>query len=150
MTASTPTRPWHLLAEKAQRAADDARQALQACLDKLNQLHSAEQRLSGMLSDYRHRHQQQLRDGQLMSDQINSQRFIQQLQQLHFHAMREVAQCRVQRDQLQQQLVAAQLELDKMRKLVEQEQQRVARKGEKAEAKRLDEMAVMRFRVQQV
>jgi flagellar export protein FliJ len=150
MTASTPTRPWHLLAEKAQRAADDARQALQTNHDKLVQLQSAEQRLSGMLSDYRHRHQQQLRDGQIMSDQINSQRFIQQLQQLHIHAMREVAQCRAQHDHLQRQLLLTQQELEKMKKLVEHEHQRAVRQGEKTEARRLDEMAVMRFRMQQV
>lgn len=150
MQDATPTRPWHLLVNKAQRRTDDARHALQANQEKLTHLQSAEQRLSGMLSDYRHRHQQQLRDGQLMGDQLNSQRFIQQLQQLHIHAMREVAQCRAQGDHLQRLLLQAQLELDKMKKLVEQEQQRAVQSAEKAEAKRLDDMAVMRFRIQGV
>ncbi len=150
MQDSTPTRPWRLLVEKAQRRTDEARQTLQANQEKLTQLQSAEQRLSGMLSDYRHRNQQQLRDGQLMGDQLNSQRFIQQLQQLHIHAMREVAQCRAQGDHLQRLLLQAQLELDKMKKLVEQEQQQALRRGEKAEARRLDDMAVMRFRTQNV
>ena len=113
------------------------------------QLTATEQRLSLMLVDYRERHRQQLQAGQLMGDQINSQRFIQQLQQLHTHAMREAHQCEAQCAQHQKTLVRMQLELDKMKKLAEQDDKRLHKLAEKVEARRLDEMAVMRFRFRQ-
>ena len=83
MNTSPHARPWALFVEKAARDLEDARAALQAAQSRLAQLTATEQRLSLMLVDYRERHRQQLQAGQLMGDQINSQRFIQQLQQLH-------------------------------------------------------------------
>lgn len=146
MNPSSQARPWALLVDKATRDADDARVALHEAQTRLSQLTATEQRLSLMLADYRERHRQQLREGQLMGDQVNSQRFIQQLQQLHIHAMREARQCETQCAQLQQTLVRMQIELDKMKKLAEQEHRRLGKLVEKAEARRLDEAAVMRFR----
>ncbi len=150
MTTSTTARPWHLLVEKAARQAEDCQKAWQDSQVRLQQLQATEQRLGVMLGDYRERHRQQLQVGQLMGDQINSQRFIHQLTQLHLHAQREAAVCAAQCAQQQQALQQAQRELDKMRKLAEQEQQRQRRLGEKVEARRLDDMAVMRFRLRQI
>jgi len=149
MNTSPQARPWALLVEKAARDLEDARAALQAAQSRLAQLTATEQRLSLMLVDYRERHRQQLQAGQLMGDQINSQRFIQQLQQLHTHAMREAHQCEAQCAQHQKTLVRMQLELDKMKKLAEQDDKRLHKLAEKVEARRLDEMAVMRFRFRQ-
>ena len=149
MNTSPQARPWALLVEKAARDLEDARAALQAAQSRLAQLTATEQRLSLMLADYRERHRQQLEAGQLMGDQINSQRFIQQLQQLHTHAMREAHQCEAQCAQHQKTLVRMQLELDKMKKLAEQDDKRLHKLAEKVEARRLDEMAVMRFRFRQ-
>ncbi len=149
MNTSPQARPWALLVEKAARDLEDARAALQAAQSRLAQLTATEQRLSLMLADYRERHRQQLQAGQLMGDQINSQRFIQQLQQLHTHAMREAHQCEAQCAQHQKTLVRMQLELDKMKKLAEQDDKRLHKLAEKVEARRLDEMAVMRFRFRQ-
>jgi flagellar export protein FliJ len=149
MNTSPQARPWALLVERAARDLEDARAALQAAQSRLAQLTATEQRLSLMLADYRERHRQQLQAGQLMGDQINSQRFIQQLQQLHTHAMREAHQCEAQCAQHQKTLVRMQLELDKMKKLAEQDDKRLHKLAEKVEARRLDEMAVMRFRFRQ-
>lgn len=149
MNTSPQARPWALLVEKAARDLEDARAALQAAQSRLAQLTATEQRLSLMLADYRERHRQQLQAGQLMGDQINSQRFIQQLQQLHTHAMREAHQCEAQCAQHQKTLVRMQFELDKMKKLAEQDDKRLHKLAEKVEARRLDEMAVMRFRFRQ-
>lgn len=149
MNTSPQARPWALLVERAARDLEDARAALQAAQSRLAQLTATEQRLSLMLADYRERHRQQLQAGQLMGDQINSQRFIQQLQQLHTHAMREAYQCEAQCAQHQKTLVRMQLELDKMKKLAEQDDKRLHKLAEKVEARRLDEMAVMRFRFRQ-
>ena len=150
MPPTRPLRPWHVLVEKAHTACEDAHRSVLASQDKLAHLQATEKRLRGMLNDYRVRYQQQLRQGQLMGDQINSQRFIQQLQQLHVHSLRELAQCQLQCQQLQQRLATARREHEKMKKLVEQERARESQWQAAVEAKRLDEMAVMRFRLQQL
>jgi flagellar export protein FliJ len=149
MNTSLPTRPWPLLVEKALRDVDDSRKALHEAQARVTQLQATEQRLFGMLNDYRERHRQQLHQGQLMGDQVNSQRFILQLQQLHLHAQREAKLSEAMCMQKQQTLVRMQTELEKMQKLAEQELCRQKKAASKAEDKRLDEMAVMRFRLYQ-
>ena len=149
MNTSLPTRPWPLLVEKALRDVHDSRKLLHEAQARLTQFQATGERLFGMLNDYRERHRQQLQQGQLMGDQVNSQRFILQLQQLHLHAQREAKLSEAMCMQKRQALVRMQTELEKMQKLAEQELSRQKKAASKAEDKRLDEMAVMRFRLYQ-
>ncbi len=136
---------WSLLVLKAQRAHQEAQQALAQAQAREAQLIAAEQRVQAMLAEYRRRHTAGLEDGQLMADTLNERQFMSQLQLLLDQSMRATTQARHLCEAQARAVVAARAEVDKAEKLQAHARQRERVWRDRAEQKAQDDLATLRF-----
>ncbi len=136
---------WSLLLLKAQRALQDAQQALARAQAREAQLLASEQRVQAMLAEYRRRQRAVLEDGQMMADTLNDRQFVSQLQQLLDQSMRASTQARIHREAQAQAVLAARAEVDKAEKLQAHARAREQVWRARAEQKAQDDLATMRF-----
>lgn len=137
---------WSLLLLKAQRAHQDAQQALAVARAREAQLVASEHRVRSMLAEYRRRHNEALAgDGQIMADTLNDRHFMSQLQSLLDQSLRASSQARRQREAQAQAALAARAEVDKAEKLQGHARARERVWADRVEQKAQDDLATMRF-----
>ncbi len=144
MNPPTPD-AWSLLVQKAQRALQACEQQLAQARAREAQLRASEQRVQAMLMEYRRRHDEGQAEGQLMADNLNTRQFIAQLQQLLDQSLRATTAARAQCEAAAQSVLQARQELQKAEKLQEHVRQRDRALAARAEQKRADELATLRY-----
>lgn len=136
---------WSLLLLKAQRAHQDAQQALAVAQAREAQLLASEERVRTMLAEYRRRHADGMAGGQMMADTLNERHFMSQLQSLLDQSLRATAQARRQREAQAQVVLRTRAEVDKAEKLQVHARAREQVWRDRADQKAQDDLATMRF-----
>ncbi len=136
---------WSLLVQKAQRALQSCEQQLAQARAREAQLRASEQRVQAMLMEYRRRHDEGQAEGQLMADSLNQRQFIAQLQLLLDQSLRATTAARGQCEAAGQSVLLARQELQKAEKLQEHVRQRDRALVARAEQRRDDELATLRY-----
>lgn len=149
MSAAPPRACWPVLVRKAESNVETCRGRLSQADAAHRRLEATAQRLQQMMDEYRQRHAQAQQQETLMRDTLDQRQFISQLNQLAAKVAGDLAraqeQCRVERAAL---LVAEQ-ERTKMQKLLEQQNGVWRAAQAKAEQRRSDEQAILRFQWQE-
>lgn len=136
---------WSLLVLKASRALQDAQQQSAQGQARLEQLLASESKIQAMLIDYRRQHLERGADPKLMADDLNHRQFLAQLQQVLDRAVRATSAARRDCERLAQAVLAARRELDKAEKLEAHAREKERRLAGRAEQKRQDDLATMRY-----
>ncbi len=136
---------WSLLVLKASRALQDAQQRAAQGQSRLEQLQASEARVQAMLIEYRRQHLERGADPKLMADDLNHRQFMAQLQQVLDRAVRATSAARRECEQQGQAVLAARRELDKAEKLEAHARERERQLAGRAEQKRQDDLATMRY-----
>jgi flagellar export protein FliJ len=141
----TPRQCWSVLIQKAQREKASAQQALAQAQEQLERLQGNEVRIDQMMADYQAQHESVQSQSHNMADSLNYRRFIDQLDGLRARVQRDVTASMAQRERLRKAVLALEVELNKLGKLQEQDQQKHQQLLDKREQNRMDEWGVMRF-----
>lgn len=135
--------PWPVLAEQAQVKLNEVDGLWRQAKAALAEAESQRARIVVMLTEYRLKLTQFERQSNL-SDSVNCRQFLAQLIELDVQAQLQVQKMQVAVNLVVEQVKAARIDLDKMKKLVERENQQQQRQAAKSAQRRIDEIATLR------
>jgi flagellar biosynthesis chaperone FliJ len=137
------TSAWPVLAEQAQKRVAELEAKVRAAKDQEQQLKDQLMRVTNMVSEYRIKQHDLERSGTL-ADSVNCRQFLSQLSGVAVTAETNYMRYASVVFALNQQLKAAYIEQEKMKKLVEREKKAQRQLADKQAQKSLDDLATMR------
>lgn len=136
---------WPVLAQKARDAVTQAQTELAQAQDKVLQLQASLEKVSRMYEEYRKQEITPAATGLGMQDRMNQRQFMNQLLSLQQRVRQDLGAAQSVVEQQRKKVILAELETQKMDKLVEHDRQSVRKTLDRQDQARLDELGVMRF-----
>ena len=134
---------WPALAEQAHKKVLELEATLREAKAKEEQLNQQWLRVTNMVGEYRLK-QQELERSANLADSVNCRQFLSQLIDVSVEAERTYLRAVSVRYAMVAQLKAANIELEKMKKLVEREKKANSQLAEKKAQRAMDDIATMR------
>ncbi len=136
---------WPVLVKKANDEVIQLQNELGQALAKVEQLQASHQRLCHMYDEYRLKEQQTQTEVLGMQASMNQRQFMVQLLTLQQRVALDLSRAHSQVAELRKKRILADVELQKMQALEEQDLQAVRRDQQKYEQRQLDELGVRQF-----
>ena len=136
---------WPVLVKKANDEVIQLQTELSQALARVDQLQASHQRLCAMYDEYRLKEQNTQTEALGMQASVNQRQFMVQLLNLQQRVALDVSKAQTNVAQLRKKRILADIELQKMQALEEQDQQAVRRDHQKHEQRQLDELGVRQF-----
>jgi flagellar export protein FliJ len=136
---------WPVLVNKAEDAVKEAQNDIIQALARVGQLEDSHQRLCKLYDEYRL--EEQARDGTVMGMQasMNHRQFMAQLLNLQQRVVLDLGKAQTTLAQMRKKRLLAEIELQKMQSLVEQDNKAVAQDVKRYEQQQMDELGVQQF-----
>ena len=136
---------WPVLVKKAEEAVNEAQNDIIQALARVEQLEASHQRLCKLYDEYRL--QEQTRDAPVMGMQasMNHRQFMAQLLNLQQRVVLDISRAETLVVSFRKKRVLAEIELQKMRALEEQDLLAVRRDQQQYEQRQMDELGVRQF-----
>ena len=136
---------WPVLVNKAEDAVKEAQNDITQALARVGQLEDSHQRLCKLYDEYRL--EEQARDGTVMGMQasMNHRQFMAQLLNLQQRVVLDLGKAQTTLAQMRKKRLLAEIELQKMQSLVEQDNKAVAQDVKRHEQQQMDELGVRQF-----
>lgn len=148
---SHPTRDrWSLLTYKAQQHVLALQEQMALAQRQLEHCQAGEQRMRALLIEYEEQHARHSAQSHHVADALNQRQFLSQLTQLLAHAQHKVQTAQAQKKQLEQTLLAAQMELTKSEKLEAHIRANEFIAEQRREQRAIDDLAILRYHWRQV
>ena len=143
---NTQTRScWPVLAQKARDAVTQAQTELAQAHEKAALLQASLDKVSKLYNEYRQQEMSPATTGLGMQDRMNQRQFMNQLLSLQQRVVQDLGAAQSAVEKQRKKLILAELETQKMDKLVENDKQAVRKTLDRLDQARLDELGVMRF-----
>ena len=136
---------WPALVKKANDGVTQVQTDLAAAVERVAQLHASHQRLCRLYDEYRLKEQQPQNELQGMQASMNQRQFMAQLLNLQQRVVLDISRAETLAASLRKKRVLADIELQKMRALEEQDLLAVRRDQQKHEQSQMDELGVRQF-----
>jgi flagellar export protein FliJ len=136
---------WPVLVKKAEDAVTEVQNDIVQAIARVDQLEASHQRLCKLYDEYRL--QEQARDATLMGMQasMNHRQFMAQLLNLQHRVVLDISKAETLVASLRKKRLLADMELQKMRALQEQDLLAVRQDQQKYEQRQMDELGVRQF-----
>ena len=136
---------WPALVKKANDDVTHIQTELGAALLRLEQLNASHQRLCRLYDEYRLKEQQPQTQFMGMQASMNQRQFMAQLLNLQQRVVLDISKAQTLIASLRKRRILAEVELQKMRALEEQDLQAVRQDQKKYEQRQMDELGVRQF-----
>ena len=136
---------WPVLVKKANDEVIQLQTELGQALARVDQLQASHQRLCNMYDEYRLKEQHIKTEALGMQASVNQRQFMVQLLNLQQRVALDLSKAQSTVAQLRKKRILADIELQKMQALEEQDQLAVRRDQQKHEQRQLDELGVRQF-----
>ncbi len=136
---------WPALVKKAQDEVTHLQTELAAALARVDQLNASHQRLCRLYDEYRLKEQQPQIQFMGMQASMNQRQFMAQLLNLQQRVVLDISRANTLVAQLRKRRILAEVELQKMRALEEQDLLAVRQDLQKREQRQMDELGVRQF-----
>jgi flagellar export protein FliJ len=136
---------WPVLVKKANDEVIQLQTELGQALARMDQLQASHQRLCNMYDEYRLKEQHTQTEALGMQASVNQRQFMVQLLNLQQRVALDLSKAQSHVAQLRKKRILADMELQKMQALEEQDQLAVRRDQQKHEQRQLDELGVRQF-----
>lgn len=136
---------WPALVKKASDEVTQIQTELAAAMARVDQLNASHQRLCRLYDEYRLKEQQPQTQVLGMQASMNQRQFMAQLLNLQQRVLLDLSKAEAQVIQWRKSRQQAEMELQKMRALEEQDLQAVRRDQQKHEQRQMDELGVRQF-----
>jgi len=136
---------WPVLVKKAEEAVNEAQSDIIQALARVEQLEESHQRLCKLYDEYRL--QEQASDETVMGMQasMNQRQFMAQLLNLQQRVVLDLGKAKATLAQMRKKRLQAEIELQKMQSLEEQDAKAVAQDVKRYEQRQMDELGVRQF-----
>lgn len=136
---------WPVLVKKAEEAVNEAQSDIIQALARVEQLEESHQRLCKLYDEYRL--QEQASDETVMGMQasMNQRQFMAQLLNLQQRVVLDLGKAQATLAQMRKKRLQAEIELQKMQSLEEQDAKAVAQDVKRYEQRQMDELGVRQF-----
>jgi len=136
---------WPVLVKKAEEAVNEAQSEIIQALARVEQLEESHQRLCKLYDEYRL--QEQASDETVMGMQtsMNQRQFMAQLLNLQQRVVLDLGKAQATLAQMRKKRLQAEIELQKMQSLEEQDAKAVAQDVKRYEQRQMDELGVRQF-----
>lgn len=136
---------WPVLVKKANDEVIQLQTELGQAIARVDQLQASHQRLCNMYDEYRLKEQQTQTEALGMQTSVNQRQFMVQLLNLQQRVALDLSKAQSNVAELRKKRILADIELQKMQALEEQDQLAVRRDQQKHEQRQLDEIGVRQF-----
>ncbi|MBP6276429.1 MAG: flagellar FliJ family protein [Limnohabitans sp.] len=136
---------WPALVKKATDEVNQTHTELAAAMARVDQLNASHQRLCRLYDEYRLKEQQPQTEFMGMQASMNQRQFMAQLLNLQHRVVLDISKAETQVTNLRKRRQLAEMELQKMRALEEQDLLAVRRDQQKYEQRQMDELGVRQF-----
>lgn len=136
---------WPALVKKANDALTQVQAELTQALTRVDQLRASHQRLCRLYDEYRLKEQQPQDQLMGMQASMNQRQFMAQLLNLQHRVVLDISKAETEVHSLRKKRQLAEIELQKMQTLEEQEQAAVRLEQQKQEQRQMDELGVRQF-----
>ena len=136
---------WPALVKKAQDEVTQTQTDLAAAMARVEQLSASHQRLCRLYDEYRLKEQQPQNELLGMQASMNQRQFMAQLLNLQQRVVLDISKAQTLVASFRKKRVLAEIELQKMRALEEQDLLAVRRDEQKHEQRQMDELGVRQF-----
>ncbi len=136
---------WPALVKKANDEVTQTQTELAAAMARVDQLNASHQRLCRLYDEYRLKEQQPQTEFMGMQASMNQRQFMAQLLNLQHRVVLDISKTEAQVTNLRKRRQLAEMELQKMRALEEQDLLAVRRDQQKHEQRQMDELGVRQF-----
>jgi flagellar export protein FliJ len=136
---------WPALVKKANDGVTQIQTDLAAAMERVAQLHASHQRLCRLYDEYRLKEQQPQNEFQGMQASMNQRQFMAQLLNLQQRVVLDISRAETLVVSFRKKRVLAEIELQKMRALEEQDLLAVRRDQQQYEQRQMDELGVRQF-----
>lgn len=136
---------WPVLVKKANDEVLQLQTELGQALARVDQLQASHQRLCRLYDEYRLKEQQPQTEAMGMQASMNQRQFMGQLLNLQQRVLLDLSKAQSQVAELRKKRILAEVELQKMQSLEEQDLQAVRLDQQKYEQRQMDELGVRQF-----
>ncbi|PUE10187.1 flagellar export protein FliJ [Limnohabitans sp. T6-20] len=136
---------WPALVKKASDEVTQTQTELAAAMARVDQLNASHQRLCRLYDEYRLKEQQGQTEVMGMQASMNQRQFMAQLLNLQHRVVLDISKAEAQVTQLRKKRQLAEMELQKMRALEEQDLKAVQREVNQYEQRQMDALGVRQF-----
>jgi flagellar export protein FliJ len=136
---------WPALVKKANDEVTQTQTDLVAALARVDQLNASHQRLCRLYDEYRIKEQQPQTEVKGMQASMNQRQFMAQLLNLQHRVVLDISKAEALVSSLRKKRMLADMELQKMRALQEQDLLAVQRDQQKHEQRQMDELGLRQF-----
>jgi flagellar export protein FliJ len=136
---------WPALVKKANDEVTQTQTDLVAALARVDQLNASHQRLCRLYDEYRIKEQQPQTEVMGMQASMNQRQFMAQLLNLQHRVVLDISKAEALVSSLRKKRMLADMELQKMRALQEQDLLAVQRDQQKHEQRQMDELGLRQF-----
>lgn len=136
---------WPALVKKANDEVTQTQTDLVAALNRVDQLNASHQRLCRLYDEYRIKEQQPQTEVMGMQASMNQRQFMAQLLNLQHRVVLDISKAETLVASLRKKRLLADMELQKMRALQEQDLLAVRQDQQKYEQRQMDELGVRQF-----
>ena len=136
---------WPALVKKANDEVTQTQTDLVAALARVDQLNASHQRLCRLYDEYRIKEQQPQTEVKGMQASMNQRQFMAQLLNLQHRVVLDISKAEALVSSLRKKCMLADMELQKMRALQEQDLLAVQRDQQKHEQRQMDELGLRQF-----
>ena len=136
---------WPALVKKANDEVTQTQTDLVAALNRVDQLNASHQRLCRLYDEYRIKEQQPQTEVMGMQASMNQRQFMAQLLNLQHRVVLDISKAETLVTSLRKKRLLADMELQKMRALQEQDLLAVRQDQQKYEQRQMDELGVRQF-----
>lgn len=136
---------WPALVKKANEEVTQTQTDLVAALNRVDQLNASHQRLCRLYDEYRLKEQQPQTEVMGMQASMNQRQFMAQLLNLQHRVVLDISKAETLVASLRKKRLLADMELQKMRALQEQDLLAVRQDKQKYEQRQMDELGVRQF-----
>ena len=136
---------WPVLVRKAQDAVNDAQNNIVQALARVDQLEASHQRLCKLYDEYRLQEHTSQAPVMGMQASMNHRQFMAQLLNLQQRVVLDLDKAQTTLAQMRKKRLLAEIELQKMQSLVEQDNKAVAQDVKRHEQQQMDELGVRQF-----
>lgn len=136
---------WPALVKKANDEVTQTQTDLVAALNRVDQLNASHQRLCRLYDEYRLKEQQPQTEVMGMQASMNQRQFMAQLLNLQHRVVLDISKAETLVTSLRKKRLLADMELQKMRALQEQDLLAVRHDQQKYEQRQMDELGVRQF-----
>lgn len=136
---------WPALVKKANDEVTQTQTDLVAALNRVDQLNASHQRLCRLYDEYRIKEQQPQTEVMGMQASMNQRQFMAQLLNLQHRVVLDISKAETLVTSLRKKRLLADMELQKMRALQEQDLLAVRHDQQKYEQRQMDELGVRQF-----